>query len=108
MLRQAWSYGDLFLTTKRLVWIRQRFAFPFARKLLEIPLVDIVGWSTESAPWWKRWRLIRSIDRMVRLRTTSGTFQFIPMYSGKDADDWVEALETVMAEARRAPRGPAP
>jgi len=105
ILRQSQTYGELFLTTRRLVWIRWRFAFPFVRKLLEVPLSDIESWSVERAPWWRGAGFVGSRRHMVRVRTTSRTFDLLPVYSGDDADDWAEALDEVMTEAGLASRG---
>ena len=99
ILRQAGTPGELFLTTRRLVWIRGRIALPFIRKLSEVPLGEIEGWSIEPAPWWIGWRIRWRVRRMLRLRTRAGVLDLIPVYSAKDAGDWVEALENVMAEA---------
>jgi len=98
--------GELLLTSNRLVWIRRGLTLPFVRRLLEVPLGDIEGWSVERVPWWIRWRMLWSIRRMVRVRTTSEVFDLIPVDSSADADDWVEALENVIAGAGLASRGP--
>jgi hypothetical protein len=75
------------------------------RKLLEVPLSDIESWSVERAPWWRGAGFVGSRRRMVRVRTTSRTFDLLPVYSGDDADDWAEALENVMAGAGLPLRG---
>ena len=99
ILRQAGSYGELFLTTRRLVWIRRRFGPPFMRKLLKVPLSEIEGWSIERAPWWMGWGIVGSVRRAIRVRTTSGAFDLIPVYSSADADEWAEALDNVTTDA---------
>jgi hypothetical protein len=106
ILRQAGSYGELFLTTRRLAWIRRRFGPPFMRKLLKVPLSEIEGWSIERAPWWMGWGIVGSVRRAIRVRTTSGAFDLIPVYSSEGADDWAAALGDVMADAGLASRGP--
>ncbi len=95
ILKQSGTYGELFLTTVRLVWIRQRFALPWMCRLVKVPLDDIEGWSIEAAPWWwfsRRWRTIR-------IRAASRTYDFITVWTREDADEWAEALENVMAGA---------
>ncbi len=99
--RLSWIMGELFLTTKRLIWLRSTiFGLPLGAKLVELPLSDIEGWSIEAAPWWwlsRRWRTIR-------IRAASRTYDFITVWTREDADEWAEALKNVMAEARIAAR----
>ena len=94
--RLSWNVGELFLTTKRLIWLRSTIlGLPFGAKLVELPLSDIEGWSIEAAPWsWlsRRWRT-------VRIRAPFKTYDFITVWTREDADDWAEALENVMAGA---------
>ncbi len=98
--RLSWIMGELFLTTKRLIWIRSTiFGLPLGRKLVEVPLSEIEGWSIEAAPWrWlsRRWRT-------VRIRAASRTYDFITMWYREDADEWAEALENVMVGAGIVP-----
>ncbi len=96
------AWGELFLTTKRLIWIRTRIALPLGRKLIEVPLCDIESWSIERAPWWMLhwWGRRRGI---VRIRTTFETFDFVTAMTDEDADEWAEALENVMAGAGSVP-----
>ena len=98
LLRGTPAWGELFLTTKRLIWIRMKIALPFGRKLVEVRLNDIENWSIERAPlwmlhWWGRRRGI------VRIRTALETFDLMTAWTREDADEWADALETVMAEA---------
>jgi hypothetical protein len=102
ILRQSGTYGELFLTTKRLVWIRQRFALPWMRRLVEVPLGDIEGWSIEPVPWWWFQRFGRR-RRTVRIRTASRTYDFITVWTREDAEEWAEALKNVMAGAGIVP-----
>ena len=92
--------GELFLTTKRLIWLRSTiFGLPLGAKLVELPLSDVEGWSIEAAPWrWlsRRWRT-------VRIRAASRTYDFITMWYREDADEWAEALKNVMADAGMLP-----
>ena len=103
-LRGTPAWGELFLTTKRLIWIRMKIALPLGRKLVVIPLGDIQGWSIEPVPWWWFERLGRR-RRMIRVRASSGAYDFVTAWTREDADDWVEALENVMAGAGLASRG---
>ncbi len=98
ILRGTLAWGELFLTTKRLIWIRTRIALPLGRKLIEVPLSDIESWSIERAPWWMLhwWGRRRGI---VRIRTAFERFDFVTAWTREDADEWAEALENVMAGA---------
>ena len=94
--------GEMFLTTKRLIWLRSTiWALPLGLKLVEVPLSDMAGWSIERAPWW--WRSRR--PGIVRIRTASETHDFCTVWAREDADEWAEALENVMADAGLASRG---
>ena len=91
--RLSWTMGEMFLTTKRLIWLRT--GFPLGPKVLEVPLSDIEGWSIEQAPWWwrsRRWRI-------VRIRTASETHDFLTVWAREDADEWAEALDNVTTDA---------
>ncbi len=103
ILRQAGVRGELSLTSNRLIWIRHRIVLPFIRKLAEVPLGDVEGWSIEPAPWWIGWRIRWRVRRMVRLRTRSGVLDLIPEYSADDAQDWAKALEEVFGGMKTAP-----
>jgi len=103
-LRGTPAWGELFLTTKRLIWIRMKIALPLGQKLVVIPLGDIQGWSIEPVPWWWLERLGRR-RRMIRVRASSGTYAFVTAWTREDADDWAEALETVMEDAGLASHG---
>ena len=97
-LRTRWpfpaSYGHLFLTTKRLIWIRYRLRLPRVRDV-DLPLRCIETWTIEPAPWW--WGYAR---RSLRIRIASATFEFLPRYGNHDAEEWAKALETVCTLAR--------
>jgi hypothetical protein len=98
--RLSWIMGELFLTTKRLIWLRSTiFGLPLGVKLVELPLSDIEGWSIEAAQWW--WLSRRS--RTVRIRTASRTYDFVTVWYREDADEWAEALENVMVGAGIVP-----
>ncbi len=103
LLRGTLARGELFLTTKRLIWLRMKIALPFGPKLVVVPLSDIEGWSMEPVPWWwfNWWRKRRTI----RVRAASETYDFVTAWAREDANDWAEALETVLAEAGIEPRG---
>lgn len=93
------SYGRLFLTTKRLIWIRYRWTLPLVTDVY-LPLARIQGWEIRPTPWWWRWRpLFRAINRSIRVRTSSKTLEFLPRYTSEDADEWADALKTVLTEA---------
>lgn len=102
-LRGTPAWGELFLTTKRLLWLRMKISLPLGRKFVVIPLGDIQGWSIEPVPWWWLERLGRR-RRMIRLRTSSETYDFVTVWTREDADDWVRALETVQTAAREVRR----
>ena len=104
ILLRGMAWGELFLTTKRLIWIRSTiFALPFGPKLVVVPLSDIEGWSIEPVPWWwfDWWRKRRAI----RVRTASGTYNFVTAWTREDADEWAKALDNVMTGAGLAQRG---
>ncbi len=94
--RISWIMGELFLTTKRLIWLRSTiFSLPLGAKLVELPLSDIEGWSIREAPWW--WLSRRR--RTVRIRAASRTYDFITVWTREDAEEWGEALKNVMVGA---------
>ena len=99
--RLSWMMGELFLTTKRLIWLRSTiFGLPLGPKVVQVPLSDMEGWSIERAPWWwrsRRWRI-------VRIRTASETHDFITVWAREDADEWAEALDNVTTDAGIARR----
>ncbi len=97
-LRGTPSWGELFLTTKRLIWIRMRIGLPFGRKLVEVPLSDIESWSIEPVPWWSFRRFGRR-RMLIRIRTISDTYDVVTTRTREDADEWVEALDNVMTGA---------
>ncbi len=101
-LRGTPAWGELFLTTKRLIWLRGKIALPLGRKLVVVPLGYIQGWSIEPVPWWWLERLGRR-RRMIRIRTSSGTYDLVTAWTREDADDWAEALKNVMVGAGIVP-----
>lgn len=105
ILLRGMAWGELFLTTKRLIWLRSTiFPLPFGPKLVVVPLSEIESWSIEPVPWWWLdwwWRKRRAI----RVRTASETYDFVTAWTREDADDWAEALENVMAGAGLASQG---
>ena len=102
-LRGTPAWGDLFLTTKRLVWIRQRLALPFGRKVVSVPLSEIEGWSIERPRWWG-WGFWPSVWPILRVRTTSERLDFMIPWRSIEAEEWAEALEDVMVAAGYATR----
>ena len=100
----GWLGGDLFLTTKRLIWIRIWSPVPFRRKLVEVPLSDIESWTVERGPRWARFDWLRPGRRTLRVRTRRETLDFVTWWGGEDAEEWAEALEDVMVAAGYATR----
>ena len=98
------AWGEQFLTTKRLIWLRKKISLPLGPKLVVVPLSEIEGWSIEPVPWWWLdwwWRKRRAI----RVRTASETYDFVTAWTREDADEWAEALDNVMTGAGLAQRG---
>jgi hypothetical protein len=106
-LRVRWPWlaasGRLFLTTKRLIWVRHRLTLPKVADVY-VSLAEIEGWEIEPTPWWWGWRWLRPIRRSIRTRTASKTLELVPRYTSEDADEWANALEAVTAEAGIAVR----
>jgi len=105
-VRRPWfaALGRLFLTTKRLIWVRYRWTLPREADVY-LPLAGIEGWEIKPTPWWWRWRWLKVIRRSLEIRTASKTLEFLPRYASEDADEWAEALDEVMTEAGLASQG---
>jgi hypothetical protein len=89
-----WAQGRLYLTSKRLVWIRAPLNLPLGPRLIELALGEIRGCEKRRpAPW--------SWGKALFLETADGhQYWFSPLQWVEDNDAWNEAISSAVEAAQ--------
>lgn len=91
-----WTQGRLYLTTDRLIWIRQALTLPVGPRLVEVPLSDITRCE-------RRRPQPVSLTRSLLVEAAGGeTHWFSPLPLVEDLSAWTEAISGAMEAAKSA------